>query len=328
MHTDHGRKVTHSHYNAGERQTQAADLDELEGIVGMRLSTAVRTYVNARRGDVRVITHKNLRYVLTRAAAEIGPDLLVRNLKYRHVEIWMNSISELEPSTRRQYLSVFKVFCRWCIINGYLKSDPTLGYRGPRVKEGLPRELTKADVQAVLGVVPDARGRLIVMLGVHELLRRAEIAGLRREDVDFDQGLLMVVGKGGASAWLPLSVETTEAIVHYFAESPGRTGYVIRSTTRPGDGMSPHAVGVLVSRWMREAGVKERPYDGRSLHAFRHTGIGAILDNGGDVRDARDAARHQNLSTVNVYSRKRRAQTRLREVMGQQTYGEGDNPAA
>src|SRR6185312_1982328 len=241
-----------------------------EGDAFMRLSQAVQAYLAARRSELAPITRKNLRRDLTRTANTIGPDMLVRMVKRKHVEKWLAEMTS-SPATIRVRLSIFRQFCRWCLLHGYMKTDPTLGLRGPRQPRPMPRELSNVEVEKLLCSLPDARAEVIVMLGLVQGLRRSSIAAQLREDIDLTGRMMLVTWtKGNSQLWLPLLEDTATAIETYYREVPGNTGPLIRSELHPVRGIAPFTIGELISRWMRDAGVKLHAGDGRSAHALRH----------------------------------------------------------
>lgn len=75
-------------------------------------------------------------------------------------------------------------FSRWCVMRGYLKRDLTLGIKGPRALDTVPRALEPADVAMALRHAPDARAALMICLGVQLGLRCCEIATVQVGDVD------------------------------------------------------------------------------------------------------------------------------------------------
>lgn len=288
----------------------------------MSLATAVQIYLRARRIEFSETTRRQQRHILTEAARIIGPRILIKNVKRKHVEAWLASL-EVSAGTIRTRLSAFRVFARWCIISGHLRQDPTLGIRGPRQPDAMPRELTGDEIAQLLAVLPDARAEVVTMLGLVQGMRAGSIAAQLREDLDLTGAMMLVTRtKGNKQLWLPLLPDTQEAIGAYLRESPGTTGPLVRSTRHPGRGIGAHHVSRLMSTWMSEAGVKHSPRDGKSAHALRHTRAGTMLDDGADIREVQAALGHASLSSTYIYLRRRQADSALREAMGRRRYRE------
>lgn len=277
-------------------------------------------YVRIRR-DAREwapTTCRDNRYILERFV-RLYPDLDLKRVRRKHIEKWMSS-RDISASSVARELSVVRTFFRWSLDRGWITNDPTRGITGPKRPEDPPRNLPGADITRLLTAVPDARARLICLLMVQEGLRRAEVAGLLVENLDVTNRLLRVRGKGGRVRELPYSDETAEAIRAYVSEYPTRLGPLIRSYTHPRDGLTPPAVGMLVSGWMRDAGIKVHAYDGRSGHALRHSAASDMLDHGADPRDVQEFLGHQDLSTTDRYLKRQRAATKLRKAASGRSY--------
>lgn len=288
----------------------------------LRLRAAGQMYLAARRHELAPASRRHIGSDLGLAVRYIGPDVLVRSLRRRHVESWLSSM-EVSPATLRGRLSVLRNFCRWCVGRGFLKADPTLGVKGPRQPVAMPRELDAGAVVKAFLSAPDPRAELVLSLGVQEGLRVGEIARLRREDVDVDGLVLLVNGKGSKQRWLPLSAYSLELLLEYCRQVPGRTGPVIRSSVHPARGLSGNYLSKLVVGWMYDAGVKSHAYDGVSAHALRHTMAGVMLDEGADIREVQAALGHSSLGPTYVYTRRRHGASQLRSVMGRRDYRSG-----
>jgi site-specific recombinase XerD len=220
----------------------------------------------------------------------------------------------------RVRIGIVKGFTAWCVREGVLKRDVCRHLESPRAPQSLPREIEQECVTKILNVVPDLRGQLIVSLMVQEGLRRGEVAKLDVGEIERESRLMLVHGKNSKERWLPITDETWGIMCGYLRDHPATTGPLIRSYTEPHKGLSPNTISVLVAGWMRDAGVKETPFDGRSAHALRHTFAGALLDEGADVRDVQEALGHADLSATYRYLKRRRATGRLKEVMGRRSY--------
>lgn len=278
------------------------------------------TYVRERhaKGEINDRSAEVLRSRLWDFATEA--DAQPGRVNRRHVDRWM-ARPGLAPAYRRARLSALRGFCQWCVLNGHMRRDPTLGVRAPKLPQYLPRALPVPDVAQVVAAAPDARARVVLLLMAQEGLRRAEVAAVQLGDVDLCNLTLQVRGKGGqgqVTAAVPLSVETARAIEDYLGEVGRVAGPLIRSKVHPDRGITPHTVGDLVTRWMADAGVKQAPRDGRSGHALRHSCANHMMDLGATTEQVQQALRHRSIRSTEVYTRGRVEP--LREVMAGRSY--------
>jgi site-specific recombinase XerD len=278
----------------------------------------VRIYVRYRleAQEIEKITAEGLLYNLERFADQVGnPD--ARAFSRDHIEEWRRKTS-LAPSTVRNRIGQLRGFTRWAVEHGHLKRDPMIGVRPPRQPRHVPRNLQSKDVTKVFEVACDSRARLAVSLMVQEGLRRKEVAGIEVGDIDFDAGCVLIRGKGGHERVVPISDETRGLLVRYLREYPASAGPLIRSQRDGRSAVQPVTIGRLVSALMLEAGVKERPYDGRTPHALRHTAATDMLRAGAHIRDVQAALGHKSITSTERYLAWEVAG--LRSAMGGRTY--------
>lgn len=239
----------------------------------------------------------------------------------RHVEAWL-ARPGLTPAYRRTRLSALRGFCRWCVIHGYMRRDPTAGARAPKVPEGVPKRLRPAEAQALVATAAmDPRTHLIVLLMLQECLRRSEVAALDVEDIDFAERTLAVRGKGGGgrhTAVLPISSETWRAMTAYLATEGQRYGPLIRNRVRRDPRMAASTISALVHDAMVDAGVKRPGDTSRTPHSCRHTGAHDMLARTHDVRAVQQALRHQSVRSTEVYLRGQVGE--LGKIMGGRRY--------
>ena len=250
-----------------------------------------------RRKELRPGSITTSRHALSIFVRSAGWDLQVKRLRPKHIEAWMDArhARGVAASTVRNQLSIIKTFCQWLVKRGHVKVDPTLDIAAPRQPRYLPRGLGQPMVAETFAGAPDARATLILSLMVQEGLRCCEVSELQIGDVDDQQRLLMIRGKGGHERVLPITSETWTVLQAYLAEHPAKAGPLVRSYTRSARGIGARHLSVLVSDWLHDAGVDA------TAHALRHTAATDMLRAGAHLRDVQNALGHQSLATTQRY---------------------------
>jgi integrase/recombinase XerC len=279
---------------------------ETVGIAVQSLQDLVWSYVRERRdsGDFLPATAVNVRCDLLSFAthAGVGP----ARVTSQHVERWVSSGNPAR-STRRRRFSYVKLFCQWLVRKGHLAADPTLGLKAPRVPKPVPRGLALEDIRRLILAAPDPRARFILVWMAQLGLRCVELTRLELSDIDHEDRVVRIVGKGGWHRIMPVTLEASHAL----------TGYLLVRGLRPGPllEMSANHLSRLVSRWMAAAGVPG------TAHALRHSMATHLLRvDGADIKDVQAALGHQSLTSTAVYLPFSDVE-RLRTVMEGRWYG-------
>lgn len=115
------------------------------------------------------------------------------------VELWWASRSHLSESTRSNDLANLRTFYKWCRIWERRDDDPSLRLTAPKVPNGLPRPISRADLQTALRTFPPDLRRA-TCLGAYAGLRVSEAAALQWPDIDAEARRARInKSKGGKS---------------------------------------------------------------------------------------------------------------------------------
>lgn len=269
---------------------------------GRIVHNLVLRYVATRRdrGEINAHTANNIRYQLL-DLAELAPNDPNR-LHRGHIQKLLELPGAIGTRNRRLYAA--RGFCRWAVLEGHMRRDPTVGFQTLKPGKRQARNLHSTDGFKLYRAASDARGRLIVLLELQEGLRCIEVARMEVGDIDRRGQLVDVRGKNGGGAvtrTIPISVETLAALDAYLDEYPAADGPLIRSYQSPNRGVTAHYISDLITRWLYAAGVKRRPRDGRSPHSCRHTCATDMIDNGADLFHVARHLGHTNTSTTEDY---------------------------
>lgn len=284
----------------------------------MKTTDAVRTYVGQQAALAwRPSTVRSSRWTLQNFA-DAAPEL-VGSIRQRHVVRWLQTQDSIADGTKRTRLSTLKGWFAWCVTNGHLDADPAHGLTIRVERRRIPRAVRAELVPAVLNACPDARARAIVLTSVHLGLRRAEIAELQVDHLDWENQRLMVRGKGGYHDMMPVPDEAWRAILAYLAEHPASTGPLFRSYTS-GRALSPPWVYRIVAKALYEAGAKMAAGDGVSMHSLRHRMILDVLRRTRDPQQTRLASRHRSWAGFNAYTNVVLGDEELRQILEGRQY--------
>ena len=210
-------------------------------------------------------------------------------------------------------LVAVRSFHRFCADEELVPQDPAQDVRAPKVPAGIPKALTEAQVEALLAAVtgdtPTAsRDRAILETLYAAGLRISELVGLDRPDLDLDDGLVRVFGKGGKERVVPIGRPARAALHDYLTH--GRPALVRSGRAALGahDAVFLNARGGRLTRqgcWgiVRALATSIGLEDRISPHVLRHSCATHLLDHGADLRVVQEVLGHASLSTTQVYTK-------------------------
>jgi integrase/recombinase XerC len=135
-------------------------------------------------------------------------------------------------------------------------------------------------------------------------LRVSEVVGLSEGDIDPEEQLAKVRGKGRKERLCPLGSFAIRAIHEYAAlrfrhpteEAKGRGAAVF--VNRYGSRLTTRSVGRMLEKHIATAGLDTRT----SPHTLRHTFATHLLDAGADIRSVQELLGHKSLVTTQIYT--------------------------
>ncbi len=220
----------------------------------------------------------------------------------------------LSKRSSARALSAVRSFYRFLHRADLVETNPARAVGAPKLERYLPGHLdagqmttllTAAETRAQSGRFVDLRDRAILELFYTAGLRRAELVGINRADLDLLGGLVKVRGKGRKERIVPVGAPAQRALREYerardallAAQGPGADRAAWFLSAR-GKRLSPKALHNAVVARLRE--VDEGA--GLSAHALRHTFATHLLDHGADLRAVQELLGHASISTTQIYT--------------------------
>ncbi len=199
-------------------------------------------------------------------------------------------------------LSALRTFYHYLLRERVVGSNPGLDVRAPRSGRHLPRTLGVDDLARLLEGTDQSplalRDRAILELFYSSGLRLAELVALDLDDVDFDDRMVRVTGKGAKTRVVPVGRKAVRALRDWLAVRPARSGDAALFTTRAGQRLGARAIQQRVSRRARERGLPGTLHP----HMLRHSFASHLLESSGDLRAVQELLGHADISTTQVYT--------------------------
>jgi site-specific recombinase XerD len=218
---------------------------------------------------------------------EHGHSTDVARIERTQVEGFISHVLDTRSSAtaKQRYMSL-RSFFGWLIDEEEINDSPMAKMRPPKVEERPPPVLTVDELRALIAACAgtsfdDRRDAAIVLMLIDTGMRSSELIGLTGADIDLDNGVAHVLGKGGKHRAAPFGDQTTQALDRYLrvrvrhphARSEalllGKRGPITRS-----------GLGQIIKRRGRQAGV-----DPMYPHLLRHTFVHRWLASGGQEGD-------------------------------------------
>jgi integrase/recombinase XerD len=196
----------------------------------------------------------------------------------------------LMNSTRATYHSSIRAYCAWLIKTRRRTDNPMDEAPSPKRKKGLPRPVSEADLPRIIHAANRRRTRMMVLLATLAGLRVHEVAKFSGADIDWSNMSMVVVGKGGKTAYLPVHPLIAQDACHFPVQGDWFPAY-----GRPGC-ITPHAVSKAIKSAMDRAGVQGQP------HMLRHAYGTGLLRNGANLRVVQELMRHESVATTQIYT--------------------------
>jgi len=211
------------------------------------------------------------------------------------------------PRSVSRYLSAYRQFYRWLVREGTISADPVALIESPKIGRGLPKALSEQQVEALLAA-PDTdaplgvRDKAMLELMYATGLRVSELVGLKLSNINLNQGVVRVLGKGQKERLVPIGDEAHESMRAYL--SGGRPELLggaqtdsVFVTTRKA-GMTRQAFWYMVKRYALVCGISKK----LSPHMLRHSFATHLLNHGADLRVVQLLLGHSDLSTTQIYT--------------------------
>ncbi len=216
-----------------------------------------------------------------------GMPATARKVKREHVEAFIVDLLERwAPATAStRYRDIQQLF-KWVVEEGEAPASPMANMRPPAIPEQPVHVLSDDELHQLLAAcegtgLEERRDTALVLMLLDTGMRRAEIIGLRVDDIDLDQDVAVVLGKGRRARACPFGKKTAMAVDRYLRvrRSHPRADLEWLWIARKGR-LTDSGLRQMLRRRGEQGGIK-----GLHPHMFRHLFAHSWLAQGGSEGD-------------------------------------------
>lgn len=215
--------------------------------------------------------------------------------------------SGLAASSIKLIVVALKIFFRFLAGKGAIVRDPAEALTLPRIERYLPETLNEMQVEQLIDSIDTKaphglRDRAMIELLYASGLRISELANARLENLNVEERILRVTGKGNKTRLVPVGRKACEAFASYSTtERPKlvkrRSGSEIFLSER-GTKLTTARIWQIVKKHAKQSGLETNIYP----HLLRHSFATHLLSNGADLRIIQEMLGHADISTTQVYT--------------------------
>lgn len=231
---------------------------------------------------------------------------------------YLSSLAESAHSkgTMARKSAALRSFFKYCVKRGHLRLNPMVNMPTIKTEKRLPKMLTEPDIISILNendeIVDsdDILSKAIMEFLYSTGIRVSELVGIKISDLDLNQNLVKVTGKGNKQRIVPFGAESKISLISWINKrseilletSQMSTSLFVTSKGKP---IYRERVYHIVRRKLLPLEVSQK-----SPHTLRHSFATHMLDHGADVRIIKDLLGHSSLAATQVYTHLSKEQIR------------------
>lgn len=216
------------------------------------------------------------------------------------------ALNGLSPTTIARRISTIKNFYSFLegenIVKGIISDEIII----PKKEHHLPQVLSEAEVNALLKAPDLSTEKGIKEYAILDILyscglRVSEAVNLQINQINEQEGIINILGKGKKERIVPIRKEALKALKRYIREVRNEHLVIDKKIVfldKKGKKMSRQAIYNIVKENAKKAEIKKEIHP----HTLRHSFATHLLDNGADLRVVQELLGHTKIGTTQIYT--------------------------
>ena len=242
-------------------------------------------------------------------------------LKPEHIREYLGVLMQAGLNARSQarFISALRSFYKFLLLEELVSVDPTELIDSPQIGRTLPDVLTEADINSIISAVDlstpqGERNRAMLEMLYGCGLRVTELVNVQISNLRFNDGYIIVTGKGNKQRIVPINHTAIKYVGIYreqvrVHQDPVRGSEDILFLNRRGKKLTRVMVFTIIKDLTIKAGIKKHV----SPHTFRHSFATHMVNRGANLRVVQEMLGHESITTTEIYTHLN--ETKLRDTI-------------
>lgn len=220
---------------------------------------------------------------------------------------YINKVGEeIDPRSLSRNISSLKSFFKFLVLSKVISVNPMDMINNPKIPKKLPKVLNEDEVFKLLDIDLntdfDYRNKAMIELMYSSGLRVSELVNLNVNDVDLDNDLIRIFGKGSKERIIPINDYAASSLNEYLLNhrkelfKHGENNYLFLNNH--GNKMTRQGFFKILKKIAVEKGINTD----FSPHTLRHSFASHLLKYGADLRSIQELLGHSDISSTQIYT--------------------------
>lgn len=212
----------------------------------------------------------------------------------------------LSPKSQAHTITVLNSFYLFLINESVIKTNPFAQIHQPKLPKYLPEYLTEEEIDKILDInlnnSYDYRNIAMLETLYATGMRVSELVNLEMVNLDLDNALVRIMGKGSKERIIPLTDIAIKRLQIYIKDhrpqllNNKNSNYVFISRNQKN--ISRQAFFKIIKTICQSKGINKNI----SPHTIRHSFATHLLAHGADLRIIQELLGHEDISTTQIYT--------------------------
>lgn len=233
----------------------------------------------------------------------------IDHVNYQVIRSWIVHLmnEKITPKSVNRKISTLRSYYKFLLKRQIIKANPVYGIQGPKIPKRTPVFVPESQMNTLFDQLqfPEdfegQRDKMILELFYFTGMRKAELIGLKLNDIDFYQGTIKVLGKRNKERLIPAIPVLIEVIKQYISlrsQQEYASVSEVLFVNKKGQPLQPKQVYTIVNKYLQSVTTVNK----KSPHILRHTFATHMLNAGADINGIKEILGHSSLAATQIYT--------------------------